>query len=645
MAKIRFQAMLLSGAPLVFLILLTVLSALLVDRAQRVSQQSSTATSSLTASDALQDAIGAESRAAESYTANRSASARADYRRAAAQFPVLERELLQTASPGAAQRRAALRYLAEVRDAVAVIDRYMRLEEAGHSAQARAYAASPHVRQLGSRLTVAKAAFDQQTRAIAMRRFDLFSKGLRAMLAWILVACVAGIVATIIATTSFGMRIVRRLEILASNVRRLGAGESVETLRGNDELAILDRLYLEITHRLRDALRQKDELLNAYEREHHVASTLQRALLPQELPAIPGVRIDAAYVPAAKSAEIGGDWYDVFALSDRVLAVGVGDVAGHDLQAATLMGAVRQAIRVAAHEDADPATVLRRVNRTLCADDQHRMVTAFFGVLDLADGMLRYATAGHPPPFVVTPDRDIRLLEGSGVALGINRRFDFTTMEARLELGTAIVLYTDGMVEVDRDYDRGLAALESAVAAEAFSAGGNIAQQIQERVFAQVRPTDDSALLFIAITDLEAAQSVTWRQAWTFDAKDEAAAHRVKRALLWNLGERAMPTSDFAAAETIIGELISNVARHTPGLAEAIVEFNENGAELVVCDRGRAFKSTGEHAPDPLAESGRGLFLVRSLARRFEVVHTVEGNRVTVLLPVAISTPINITAA
>ncbi len=485
---------------------------------------------------------------------------------------------------------------------------------------------------------------DAQTISASSRQATRVLGGTNAIAA-IFIVCLCGIVVTLLAMTRFGMRIVHRLELLASNVRRLGAGETVQAIDGNDEIATLDRLSQEITHRLREALQQKEELLDAYEREHHVSSTLQQALLPHDLPVLPGVRIDAAYVPAAKSAEIGGDWYDVFAISERSLAIGVGDVAGHDLQAATVMGAARQAIRIAAREDPYPASVLRRANRAICADDQQRIVTAFFGVLDLAYGKLRYAVAGHPPPFVITPERETSTLKGSGIALGVNRRSDFAAYEVNLGLGNALVLYTDGMVEAERDYDKGMAALEAAIRVEAFSPGGNIAEQIQRRIFAGVRPRDDSAVLFVAITDLQSAPASTLRQTWKLDAKNESAAHRVKRAVLWHLGEIAAPTSDFAAVEAIVGELVSNVARHTPGDAEVTLECDDRSVALHVSDRGKAFRSTGEHVPDVLAESGRGLFLVRALSERLDVVHTSAGNRVSVLLPVTLGSPLSSTAA
>lgn len=644
-AQIRMQALLLSAVPLLFLVLLAVLSAWLVGQAERISSTSGVATRALSNSDTLLATVSAASREITHYVQSHDRASLASYRRAAAGFPAQERQFLTGIETQPVLRPPAQRYAAAMAQGMAVIERYATFVRGGDMAGARAYAQTPAVKRLGTEIETTKAAFDQDERTLALADLAPFSRGLRATLVVVLLVCVAGIAATLLAITGFGMRLVRRLEILATNVRRLGAGDDVEPMEGGDEIARVDRLFFETTLRLRRALWQKDELLRAYEREHQVASRLQQALLPQELPVIPGLRIEAAYAPAAKSAEIGGDWYDVFALSDRKVAIGVGDVAGHDLDAATAMGAVRQAIRIAAAEDPDPASVLRRVNRTLCAQENHRMVTAFFGVLDRSSGELRYAMAGHPPPFLVSPERDAMLLPGGGIALGINRRFDFTAFTASLSLGSALVLYTDGMVEAEHDYDMGMATLESVIVSETFSAGGNIAEQIQASVFSTVTPRDDAAVLFVGVTDLSAARGEPRRQRWILDAKDEAAAHRVRRALLWNLGEHAMPSSDFAAAEAIVGELLSNVARHTPGRAEIVLETSAEAATLTVSDCGAAFRSTGSQPPDVLAESGRGLFLIRALAQRFDVVHTGEGNRVTVVLPIVVASTLTAGAA
>ena len=638
--KIRIQALLLGAVPLAFLLLLVIVAAVLVVQAQRISVASQEATRILGQSEALGQVIGMAGRGANDYAVGRKSLGLSEYRRAVAAFPAQAHALLAIVVTEPPQQRAnAQRYVALSRTAMAVIKRYLAMIEAGHISQSRAFGSSTAVRTLSTSLTAVVTSFDQYERASTIARFDAFSRGLRLAAEIILLSGILGIALTMLATAAFGWRIVHRLEVLAGNARRLGAGQAVRPIDGVDEIAMLDRIYQEITERLREALRQKEELLDAYEREHHVASTLQQALLPHELPALPSVRIDAAYLPAAKSAEIGGDWYDVFMLSERVLAIGVGDVAGHDLRAATVMGAVRQAVRIAAREDADPAGVLRRVNIGLC-DEHHLIVSAFFGTLDLNDGTLRYAMAGHPPPIVVRENRETEPLEGRGIVLGINRRAEFETNEVRLDVGCGLVLYTDGVVEAERDYAKGEQKLDEAIRSEAFSPHGNIAELIQRRVFAGVEPRDDSAVLFIGIRDLGTAAEPARRHTWQLDAKNENAAHHVKRTLLWHLGEVASPASDFAAVEAIIGELVSNVARHTPGPAEVTIECDDHAIRLVVSDRGKPFHSTGEHIPDVLAENGRGLFLIRTLAQQVRVEHTGRGNRISVQLPVALGAPI-----
>ena len=107
-------------------------------------------------------------------------------------------------------------------------------------------------------------------------------------------------------TVRFGFSIVQRLQLLAESAQRLGSGAPSEPIEGDDEIAALDRVYHVMTHRI--------------QREHAVASVLQKALLPHDLPAMPGLRIDAAYTPAARESEVGGNWYDVFALSPAASA-------------------------------------------------------------------------------------------------------------------------------------------------------------------------------------------------------------------------------------------------------------------------------------------------------------------------------------
>ena len=429
----------------------------------------------------------------------------------------------------------------------------------------------------------------------------------------------------------FGVRIVRRLQQLADNAQRLGAGETPETIGGSDEIAQLDNAYREMALRIHQTLHEREEALEAYRREHVVASTLQRAMLPQRLPQIAGLRIDTAYVPAAGGTEIGGDWYDVFEVSKRLVGISVGDVAGHGLRAATVMGAVRQSIRTAARDDDEPSSVLRRVNRVLCADEGTSVVTAFFGLLDLGTGTLRYALAGHPPPMVVRGPK-VELLPGEGFVLGVDPRVRFQTFRAELDVGSGLVLYTDGIVEAERDYFKGMSQLEEAVGAECRDPSPNIAEGIQRRVFSHAVPRDDSALLFIGITGLSVEPPSPERQGWRLDARDEVSAHRVKRAVLWQLGGFASGDADLGAIEAIFGELLSNVKRHTPGPADITLERGADGAVLSFDDEGPPFTING-HMPDLMAESGRGLFMLRALARDVSVERIGTRNHVAVALP------------
>jgi serine phosphatase RsbU (regulator of sigma subunit) len=133
------------------------------------------------------------------------------------------------------------------------------------------------------------------------------------------------------------------------------------------------------------------------EREHRIAETLQRSLLPDRLPEIPGVLLAARYLPATSDLEVGGDWYDVVQLPNGSMALAIGDVAGHGLRAASTMGQLRMALRAYALEEGSPSQVVgrvRRLVRVLVPD----IVTLIYLVFDPESGTLRFANAGHPPP-------------------------------------------------------------------------------------------------------------------------------------------------------------------------------------------------------------------------------------------------------
>lgn len=630
---IRAQALLLIVVPLAFLVLLLIIAGILQNKTEQTAAWSARSTNALNASDRILATLTDASRSVQAYAKKPTAASLVDYHRAVSRLPVETGELTALVRDEPSLRLQAARYAALSNQITGILDEYLRLLRAGQKAKATTYGTSPHVRTIAIAWTNAKSGFDQAERVMTLARLGALQHDIE-LLGRLLLACaIVGILLSLFVATRFGVRNVRRLQQLADNAVRLGAGETPQTIEGSDEIAQLDNVYRDMALRIRQTLNEREEALEAYRREHLVASTLQRAMLPQRLPQIAGLRIDTAYVPAAGGTEIGGDWYDVFEVSQRLVGISVGDVAGHGLRAATVMGAVRQSIRTAARDDGEPSSIMRRVNRVLCADEGTSVVTAFFGLLDLRTGRLRYALAGHPPPMIVRPGRKVELLPGEGFVLGVDPRIRFQTFETELDVGAGLVLYTDGLVEAERDYFKGMSLLEGAAVAECSDPSPNIAEGIQHRVFAHAVPRDDSALLFIGITGLSAEPPSPERQGWHLDARDEVSAHRVKRAVLWQLGGFASGDADLGAIEAIFGELLSNVKRHTPGPADVTLERGADGAVLSFDDDGPPFTINGHTPPDLLAESGRGLFMLHALAREVSVQRIGARNRVAVALP------------
>src|SRR5918994_822884 len=178
-----------------------------------------------------------------------------------------------------------------------------------------------------------------------------------------------------------------------------------------------------------------------------VALTLQRSLLPRALPEVLGTELCGRYVPASESLEIGGDFYDATALGDGRLVITIGDVAGHGVLAAAVMGQVRQAVRAYAFEGHTPAGLMDRLD-LLVSDSDLAMTTCLCGILDPAAGVLRFSNAGHPPPLLRRADGSVeRVVDGLSHPLGVTMAHRHVEAEVKLELGEALLLYTDGLVE------------------------------------------------------------------------------------------------------------------------------------------------------------------------------------------------------
>ncbi|MEU9556402.1 PP2C family protein-serine/threonine phosphatase [Streptomyces fumanus] len=202
-------------------------------------------------------------------------------------------------------------------------------------------------------------------------------------------------------------------------------------------------MLVEVAHRAATAL----ENARLYAHHRDTAETLQRAQLT-ELPTTPGLLLAARYLPATRGLNIGGDWYDVFPQPDGSLLAVMGDVTGHGLRAAVMMGGLRTALRAYAVDNEGPAQLLTRLHRLLHHQQPDLYATAVIARFRPGDPRVRWASAGHPPAVVRTPDGAVRTLDTKpGVMLGVPVPYEYRDHTVHLAPGSTLALYTDGLVE------------------------------------------------------------------------------------------------------------------------------------------------------------------------------------------------------
>ncbi|SEG91643.1 PAS fold-containing protein [Nonomuraea solani] len=199
---------------------------------------------------------------------------------------------------------------------------------------------------------------------------------------------------------------------------------------------------------LAGVIAQAFERARMYDTKHQIAQFLQSSLLPRELPSIPNLEVAARYVPATPGMDIGGDFYDLIRLSDTMAAAVIGDVQGHDVTAAALMGQVRTAIHAHATAGASPGEVLAHTNRLLIELSPDRFTSCLYVSLDLQTHTACLASAGHLPPLLGLVGGPAEIIEISpGLLLGIDPDAGYPTTEINLPVGSVLTLYTDGLVE------------------------------------------------------------------------------------------------------------------------------------------------------------------------------------------------------
>ena len=233
--------------------------------------------------------------------------------------------------------------------------------------------------------------------------------------------------------------------------------------------------------------------------EKAAADMLERSLLPQTLPHPPGLEFGARYVPR-EDRVVGGDWYDVFTLPSGILWVVVGDVAGHGLSAAIVMGRVRSTVRSYALEDYPPDEVLRLVDRKVQHFELGTIVTLVCAVSKFPYAEFQVVSAGHPPPVLAEPDRPATLVDVDvrpPLGIASSRRWSPTLIS--LPIGGVIVLYTDGLYERrDENLEVGLARLCSAVTTDSPE---TICRTVMNKMVGSQRPEDDIAMVALRRTD------------------------------------------------------------------------------------------------------------------------------------------------
>jgi GAF domain-containing protein len=239
-----------------------------------------------------------------------------------------------------------------------------------------------------------------------------------------------------------------------------------------------------------------------YTREHTTAITLQRSLLPQHIPQVAGLQIAHRYQPASRTAEVGGDWFDVIPLKGGQVALVVGDVTGHSIHAAALMGQLRTTAAALARLGCPPQEIMSQLSGVVAEHGDEAGATCLYAQYDAASRRCRLTSAGHPPPALRRPDGNTEFIDTQGgVMLGAGQgRYPATDID--LPPGSVLALYTDGLIEhPGQDIGTGMARLARTMTASPAPA----LDQLCDSLLAGAHARDDIALL-LARTTTETAR-------------------------------------------------------------------------------------------------------------------------------------------
>lgn len=378
-------------------------------------------------------------------------------------------------------------------------------------------------------------------------------------------------------------------------------------------------VFVELQRERRERVREAQARAEA----EAIASTLQRHLLPDRLPEVPGLQMAARYLPGERAAQVGGDWYDAIVLPGGKVGLAIGDVVGHGVRAATLMGELRSALRAYAVTEPDsPAAALTRLNSLVARTHGGQMVaTVLYMVIDVDGRRLSFASAGHLPPLLLDAEGTPRFLESSPrPPLGIASHTSFGVNGAELAPGSTVLLYTDGLVERrGEEIDNGLARLQAAM-----SEGPADLEQLSSHVLTIARGgedlQDDVALLAVRVL-----QTAMERLEIDLPAEPESVAiarHRMER---W-LCETGDGRDDSFAIKLAVSEVCANAVEHAygPESGHTFRLLAERSCGAVVVQ----VSDSGHWRPQRGSQRGLGLRMIDELMDTVEIERTAAGTLV-----------------
>ncbi|MFP1629211.1 SpoIIE family protein phosphatase [Streptomyces sp. 5K101] len=368
-----------------------------------------------------------------------------------------------------------------------------------------------------------------------------------------------------------------------------------------------------------------------YGREAYIADELQRTMLPDSLPQPTGVKLASRYLPAAETARVGGDWYDAIPLPGSRVALVVGDVMGHSMKSAAIMGQLRTTAQTLAGLDLPPQEVLHHLDEQAQRLGADRMATCLYAVYDPVSHRITIANAGHPPPILLHLGGRAEVLRvPPGAPIGVGG-VDFEAVELDAPAGATLLLYTDGLVESRlRDVWTGIEQLRERLADTAQLTGPDHSPPLEalcDDVLDMLGPgdRDDDIALLAARFDGIAPSDVAY---WFLEPEDAApsrARRLARRALArWGLEE----LSD--AVELLVSEVVTNAVRY----AERPVTLRLLRTDVLRCEVGDdSPQLPRQRRARDTDEGGRGLFLVNRLARRWGATRLSTGKVVWFELP------------